>query len=123
MRISHLVAVVLDVLLHLAAVLPPLDCDVRHEGWDQLDTGHHSVSTLSIQSWLYIFLSSLFPVERGGRGGDIWGKMRTLGVISLLRGFRENFLWKIILILSIDPCLAWLGLPPSPCPSGRSRCC
>ena len=37
-QISHL-AVVLDVLLHLAAVLPPLDCDVRQDGGDQLDTG------------------------------------------------------------------------------------
>ena len=36
---NHLaVVVVLLVLLHLAAVLPPLDSDVRQQGWHQLCT-------------------------------------------------------------------------------------
>ena len=71
-RISHLVAVVLDVLLHLAAVLPPLHSEVGQDGGDHLEGGrpdqsqHYAgqgrLTSLSLSDWSLSLLLSMSPL-------------------------------------------------------------
>ena len=53
-------AVVLHVLLHLAAVLPPLDSDLRHDGGDQLPVG---LVALTAAQHVSLVLPQIFPLN------------------------------------------------------------